>query len=530
MERARDEVRKRIAAGLDEPVVVILHAGTYELSACLTFGPEDSGTEAFPVTYAAAPDEVVVLSGGRGITGWTEKEPGLWTAELPKVEWGDRFFRQLTVDDRRAVRARWPDEDGLLRIATVSDDVKTFTFDRPLPGGDLAEDGAELVVYENWSITRGLVTACEKKGVATATAMGWIGHGPYTTASPGKPAFLEHSRRFLDRPGEWFLDREANVLHYLPREGEKLEVIPVVAPRLRKLVAIHGTRDEPVRHLHFKGIRFEHVDFDIPKVGYNEIQASHYGTTTKKRCYVHPVAIECVHAEACRFESCRFAHINCSGIGFGPGCRNNAVLGCDIMDIGGSGVMIGWRGIGALATDRLDADWRDPSLAPAGNEVTHCHIRRCGEDSRGSVGIFAAFSADTRIAHNLIHDMPYTGISIGFRWNTTPSSQVRCLVEYNHIHDVMKKLADGGGIYTLGFQPGTILRGNHIHDVHRSAFAHGGAPNNGFFIDEGSKGFLFESNVVYRTSGDPVRFNQCRKEWHDWVGNHLGNEEVAPGE
>ncbi len=31
--------------------------------------------------------------------------------------------------------------------------------------------------------------------------------------------------------------------------------------------------------------------------------------------------------------------------------------------------------------------------------------------------------------------------------------------------------------------------------VHRSAYAHGGAPNNGFFIDEGSKGFLFESNV-----------------------------------
>jgi hypothetical protein len=90
----------------------------------------------------------------------------------------------------------------------------------------------------------------------------------------------------------------------------------------------------------------------------------------------------------------------------------------------------------------------------------------------------------------------------------------------------MKTLADGGGIYTLGLQPGTVLRGNHIHDVHRSAYAHGGAPNNGFFIDQGSKGFLFEDNVVYRTSGEPVRFNQCEHDWHTWKHNFFGDEEA----
>ena len=65
---------------------------------------------------------------------------------------------------------------------------------------------------------------------------------------------------------------------------------------------------------------------------------------------------------------------------------------------------------------------------------------------------------------------------------------------------------------------------NLIHDVHRSAYAHGVAPNNGFFIDEGSKGFFFESNVVHHTSGKSVRFNQCQRDWHTWRDNHFGPE------
>jgi len=80
---------------------------------------------------------------------------------------------------------------------------------------------------------------------------------------------------------------------------------------------------------------------------------------------------------------------------------------------------------------------------------------------------------------------------------------------------------DGGCIYTLGFQPGTVIRGNHLHDARRSRYAQG-APNNGMFIDEGSKGFLFEQNVIYDTAAELIRFNQCRREWHTWQDNHFG--------
>jgi hypothetical protein len=63
--------------------------------------------------------------------------------------------------------------------------------------------------------------------------------------------------------------------------------------------------------------------------------------------------------------------------------------------------------------------------------------------------------------------------------------------------DAVRALVAGG----LKNHVRVVLRGNLIHDVHPSAYAHGGAPNNGFLIGEGSKGFLFESNVVHRTLG-----------------------------
>jgi hypothetical protein len=52
-----------------------------------------------------------------------------------------------------------------------------------------------------------------------------------------------------------------------------------------------------------------------------------------------------------------------------------------------------------------------------------------------------------------------------------------------------------GGIYTLGKQPGTVIRNNLWHDI--AATRYGGW---GIYFDEGTSGILAESNVVYRTT------------------------------
>ena len=531
--RAQRAVRELRARGHEGPVTVVLHDGVYELDAALELGAADSGTAAGPTTFAAAPDADVVLSGGSRLRGWRETRPGLWQVTLPEVAAGRWFFRQLTVDGRRARRARWPD-DGVARLRSVDEHATGFSFDRTPPPGDLAAQRAELVVLENWSVTRGAVADRAGDRITTATPMGWIGHGTATTASPGKAAWLENARELLTQPGEWSLDPRTGELSYLALPGEDPSAqTVVVAPRLEQLVRVAGSRGAPARHLRFEGLRFAHTAFPLPAVGYREIQAAHYGTTLGAPTFVQPVALGCRYAEDVRVSGCRFTNLGASGVGVGAGCARAAIVGSTFDDVGGTGVIVGWRANAELAGGKeggLDADWRDPRDAPRATEVADCEVRRCGQDSFGAVGVFVAFSADTRVSHNHVHDLPYTGISIGYRWNTTPTSQVRCVVEHNHIHDVMQVLADGGGIYTLGLQPGTVLRRNFIHDVRRSGTAHGGAPNNGFFLDQGSKGYLLEANVVRATSGAPVRFNLSERAWHEWRGNFFGEDAAsAPG-
>jgi len=107
LERARQAVRPHLANNARRgDLVVTLHAGTYELAAPVRFDAADSGRDGAAVVYRAAPGETVVLSGGRRVTGWQSEADGVFRAEVGR----EVDFRQLWVDDRRAERARTPDE------------------------------------------------------------------------------------------------------------------------------------------------------------------------------------------------------------------------------------------------------------------------------------------------------------------------------------------------------------------------------------------------------------------------------------
>jgi hypothetical protein len=293
-----------------------------------------------------------------------------------------------------------------------------------------------------------------------------------------------------------------------------------IAPLARKVLIVQGSAGKPVRNLHFKGITFNFAAFPLPDSGYRGLQAGYYGYRyLQPPVYMEPSAVDFSYADDCSLENCTVAHVGAGGIGIGVGCRRVEVASTLVYDTGGNGISVGQR------NERLDQhyeDWPLPEEAPDNTLLYNNYIHDCGVTQFGDVGIFAAFCSNTLILHNTVAHQPYTGISLGFIWDTAATTMRNCTVAFNDVHDVMRLLADGGAIYTLGRQPGSMLNGNLLYDVHRSSSAFGGAPNNAIFFDECSKGFYVKDNISYSISaGSPLRFNRGGPEEHTWGDNYF---------
>jgi hypothetical protein len=219
-------------------------------------------------------------------------------------------------------------------------------------------------------------------------------------------------------------------------------------------------------------------------------------------------------AENCRVTGCTLRNIGGNGIYMGVGCRNNQVKSSIAEDIGGNGVMIG------LTFDPK----ADSLLLPVSNVVTGSTIHTCGVAFHGSVGIWLGFCAGNEISDCEVYDLPYTGISVGWQWNPQPTSSKNNRILNNRIHHAMQMLGDGGGIYTLGFQPGSVISGNDIHDILRSELNHA-SDNNGMFIDEGSKGYRIENNTIRNTAHTSIRGH--RAAGVELIGNTFYSGEQA---
>jgi hypothetical protein len=268
-----------------------------------------------------------------------------------------------------------------------------------------------------------------------------------------------------------------------------------------------------VRDVKFLGVCFELCRWDVPPSGYAEGQATKHVPRDKApgagdphgQWQFVPWAVEVEFAERVSFERCDFRNLGGGGVLLGAATTACALRQCRIEDVSGNGVGIGEGAERRVADGRVW--WQAaPGQVATGNRVEECHVSRCGAQFHGAVGIWVGLAKDSRILTNLVCNLPYTGISVGWMWNPQPTPCGGNLVAGNHIHHVMQLLSDGGGIYTLGRQPGTVLRDNWIHDVPLNA---GRAESNGMFLDEGSSEFVIEDNLIHSTDRSPLRFHRA---------------------
>ena len=242
----------------------------------------------------------------------------------------------------------------------------------------------------------------------------------------------------IDKPGEWYIDRQAGVLYFWPPATLKQGCVEVsMSPRLWQMT--------DVSHVTIRNMRFE----------------ASRGS-----------AVSISGGSHCRVDACKFRNLGCHAVTVVDG-RENGVAGCEMYNMGGGGIYL-------LGGDR-------EKLAPAGLYAKNNHIHHYARWERMyRPGIFMS-GVGLRAAHNHIHHAPHAAILFGGNDH---------LFEYNEIHNVCQESHDCGAIYagrswTLR---GHVLQYNYIHHM----FGKDGGPCNGIYLDDLFSGAVVRGNIFFQ--------------------------------
>lgn len=477
LERARDFIRIEKEGNLhpDGGVKIVLREGVYFVDDPIIFSPPDTGTPVSPVTITAYKDEKVVLTGGielkpswftsvrneKTLSRLNEKvrvtvlqadlkEHGITDyGELnPRSNWRNESYpsaMEIFYKGTPMKLARYPD-NSWLKIASTAPDNATGTFyymgDRPKSW----ESPSEILLHgywkHNWSDSFEKLASIDVENRELKTLPT---HSPYGY-SAGSRFYFSNILEEMDRPGEYYIDRENGILYMIP--PGPIEPGDVYASMSNTpLMILSGVSSFTISNITFENSRGD-------------------------------------------------------GLVILNGTMN-VIAGCVVKNMGGVGIRIeGGKDNGALSNDifntgagalRIEGGNRK-TLTPSRNFARNNHIYKYGRILRtASPGIYAN-GVGLRISWNKIHNAPHEAIS--FHGNDN-------IIERNEIYDVAWETSDAGAVY-IGrnwTERGNVIRNNFFHHI-QSMYGYGTALDgngaNAVYLDDMASGTTVTGNVFYK--------------------------------
>ena len=470
LQRARDLARQQILSG--QGVEVVLRQGTYELDRPLELAAADSGSAQVPAVWRAATGEEVRLSAGRCINGWQKVSDERVLARLDPVagsmvreidlkasgvaEYGEMsggFGKngnpglELFVDDAPMHISRYPNEGFIPITETLGPSVIDVRGTRGAKEGVFRVKDSRVAAWAqekdpmamgywfwDWADGRQKIAAIDADTLTVTLSGPWHEYG----YRKGQYFYGFNLLCEIDRPGEWYLDRETGKLYaYLPGDGTPGRTMVSRLPRALKL---KGSSHIILRDLIFEGARDS--------------------------------AVSLVDCENIELEGCIVRNSGKCGISVDGG-HNCTIRRCEISGTGDGGVRLS-------GGDRA-------TLAPSGHAVENCHIHAYSRWDRTYQPGISLNGVGCRASNNLIHDAPHQAISLSGNDH---------VIEYNEIHHVCEETEDAGAIYGWNdwAARGNLIRFNYLHDV--SGLHDKGA--NGIYLDDNFSSARIEGNVFRR--------------------------------
>lgn len=461
LERARDTIRRFKTRGLpDGGVTVYIRGGTYFRAKSFVLTPDDSGKEGKPIVYRAYPNERVSLVGGHALQpGWftrvSSAEP-VWQrldatargqclsvdlALLGITEYGEPLQMELTFDGELMQLARWPN-DGFARTTSAENDI-TFGYDDPRPQRWIEALDAYAAGYWRY----GWANRIEKIAhIDTENKEMTLAKSPGYGIQPKKPYYVLNLVEEIDRPGEWYLDRQNRILYvWPPAEINATEIL--ISTLTDPIVSMKDTS-----HIRLKGLTLE--------MGADD-------------------GIEISGGSDNLITDCVVRNVRKSGISL-AGTRNG-VTTCEIHGTGETGVAVS-------GGDRHQ-------LIAGENFVRHCRIHDFGRWQRTYAPAIRLSGVRCIAANNLLCDGPHSAILFGGNEH---------LIELNEIYGVCYEVDDAGSIYCgrdWGLR-GNIIRHNFFHHIESRLPGSNGV--HAVYLDDCASGITVFGNVFYEISGRAI--------------------------
>jgi hypothetical protein len=293
---------------------------------------------------------------------------------------------------------------------------------------------------------------------------------------PTVAMWIENSPHFVNQPGDWALDSSKGLLYYIPRPTEDLNSAEILIPQITTLIEANG-----ITNIAFVGIEFTHSNWlqastDVGFVG--GFGDGYWSDAVPLSGDQIPAAITCLNCKQVLFMDSQLDNLGTTGIRVDGNSTDNIFFHNYIHHVSGSGIRVG----------------SDGSTVVSGTVIEDNTIAFVGQEYLSSVGITQIIARNSTIRHNDIHDVPYSGITVG--WGDSPNSH-DILVNANHIYNAMLILQDGGGIYFEDAQPDSSISHNYIHDLSSGMGGVGlNVLSNGIYLDSGSAHITINNNIV----------------------------------
>ncbi|MFC5910508.1 RICIN domain-containing protein [Streptacidiphilus monticola] len=525
-----------IDGNMSGDIVVQLAGGTYRLTAPLSLGTADSGSNGHTVYWQAAPGQTPVISGGRQVTGWTlhDSTNNIYAASVPTgVD-----SRQLFVDGALAPRASLSIARSDVAFTSTGLTIQNsgLNWIANLPQQNRIELEAQNSFTDRFTPVQSISGTNVTMQEPAWKNNGW-GYDTMESPFAGGTLKLENSYSFLNSAGQWYLDPSAGQLYYKAPSGWNPSAHDVELPQTTSLLDISGSYSSPAHNLAFQGITFEHTTWLAPSsnIGYADQQTgtflnqsyskepSNFLTACNTGCPAFestrnswgeaPAAVQVSAASGISFSGDTFTDLGQVGLGIGQdndavasgtglGASNITVNGDTFTNDSGSGIVVG--GVQPDAHHPSNAAMTNQNITISNNTVTGV-----AQDYKDMPGILSTYVTHAVITHNEVSNLAYDGIDVGWGWGindpggsqdyvnrgtynyqptyTTPTTLKNTIVTYNKVHGTKKVFHDGGSIYNLSANPGGFVADNYVYD---------NANTVGLYLDEGSRYLTLQNNVL----------------------------------